>query len=453
MIQMPLSKVEFEKLFAGSFWEKLGESLIPISKTEKPAKKAFLSFLYDEINTKKYYPDLPRGYIVSDKHNRVSRIVPVFGYKDSCVYFFCIKQLEEVIAINRVDGTFGGWTLGNPMKAKEEQEMENLEDSLRDSPLPFNSYNPVKWSNNWREFQKRAYAYSKKGKYSFFLKFDIANFYDTINLHILENKIRLITDIKQGFVVELLFHLLQNWNRRFERYARKTVGIPQDEIGDCSRILANFYLQDYDTFIKQQCDKTSSAYLRYADDQIIMTNDRDVAYDIMFNASKELFKINLNINSSKVEEFTAKEFYTYWAFEIFEMLEDKEDKEKINQGIEMYFRWLGENVNFRSESVLKRIITVVSKDINIIAPHLKYRLLAEMYEPEFLISLDFWWLNRLASITDDKVTLFNTLDKQIPKVRFNSYHYSLMKFYKRWRPDFDTKCIEDRICELSIIMN
>jgi len=450
---MPITKQEFELLFSGTFWSKLHESLIPIPDNTKLDKKNFLCNLYDEIFTKKYYPDLPRGYIVSDKHNKVSRIVPVFGYEDSCVYFFCVKQLEDFIAINRVDGTFGGWTLGNPIKEMEDEEIENLQDVSDDSPMALNSYNPIKWSENWRDFQKRAYEYAKKGNYQFFLKFDVANFYDTVNLHILEDKIRLATEKKQGFVVELLFHFLQNWNRQFERYSRKTVGLPQDEIGDCSRILANFYLQEYDTYMKQQCSETKSTYLRYADDQIIMTNDREVAYDIMFNASKELFKINLNINSSKVDEFTADQFMRYWAFEIFEKLEDIENKEQINQAIEIFFDWLDKNVKFRKDSVLKRIITVVSKNINILNPHLRYRLLATMYEPEFLITLDYWWLNRLAAITNDKEELYKILDGQINKVRFNLFHYTLLKFYKKWRLSYDKNAILKRINDLSIMMS
>lgn len=451
MSNMPVSKNEFCSLFSGTFWEKLDESLIPIPKESKPDKAKFLSALYDEIETNRYYPDLPRGYIVSDKHNKVSRIVPVFNYKDSCTYFFCIKQLEKFIAINRVDGTYGGWTLGNLMKKQEDKEIEDLP-GADDSPMAINSYNPIKWSNNWKQFQKRAYQYAKKGRYKYFLKFDIANFYDTINLGALENKIRLISDKNHTYVVELLFHFLQNWDRQLERYSRKTVGIPQDEIGDCSRILANFYLQDYDAYIKSESDKLSAAYLRYADDQIVMADNRDALYDILFNASKELFKINLNINSSKVREFTLDEFVTFWAFEIFEQLEDRQNREKINKGVEMYFQWVERGVEFKSDSVLKHIITVVSKNINILEPHLRFKLLAKMYEPDFVVTLSYWGLNHLAYISENPDALYQILDEQIKRVRFNSFHYIVLRLYKKWRNNIDLSFIEDRIKELSLAL-
>ncbi|BAU64568.1 hypothetical protein STA3757_19400 [Stanieria sp. NIES-3757] len=327
-----INKTEFLELFAGKFWNKIcNETLVPHPSGKKPKKLETLEKLHNDIINKHYYPGLPREYVVFDKHNCVSRIVPVFDSRENCTYYFCIKQLEQAIAINRVDGTFGGWSLGNPIRQREEEELEELTPL---SPIPPNSYNQFKWSENWKEFQKRAYLYSQKLTYSFFLKFDIANFYDTINLNILENKIRLATTSKDAFTIDLLFHFLRNWNRRFERYSLKSVGIPQDEVGDCSRILANFYLQNYDAFMKAECDKYGACYLRYSDDQIIMAQSEDIAYEILFEASKELFKINLNINSSKVEPFYSRdEFYEYWAFKIFELLDEPKDVNKVNHSV------------------------------------------------------------------------------------------------------------------------
>jgi hypothetical protein len=59
--------------------------------------------------------------------------------------------------------------------------------------VPTTSYNRALWGKNWREFQKRAFEYSRIQDFDYCLKFDIANFFDTINLHILEDKIRLAT--------------------------------------------------------------------------------------------------------------------------------------------------------------------------------------------------------------------------------------------------------------------
>jgi hypothetical protein len=444
-----IAKEEFLKLFAGSFWKKITEeTLVPYPQVCKPKKQPTLEKLYDDITQKRFYPELPREYVVSDKHNRVSRIIPVFEARENCVYYFCVKQLEGHIAVNRVDGTFGGWTLGNPIREKEDGELQQL---TPPSPIPSNSYNPFRWSKNWKEFQKRAYLYSQKGQFSFFLKFDIANFYDTINLSILEDKIRLVTTKQEALAIELLFHLLRNWNRRFERYSLKSVGIPQDETGDCSRILANFYLQDYDAVIKAECDKHNACCLSYADDKIIMAKSEDDARGILFEASKELFKINLNINSSKVAEFPShQDFYRYWAFEIFELFDEANDSDAINKGIEKYFKWLDQKIHFREESVLRRIVSI---GLAVAKPHLKHRILAKLFEPQFLITQDYWLFDKVAQFLPDCSEFFKTLDEQICRVRFNSYHYNLLKFYKKWRKSgFPEQEIIKRISELSLRM-
>jgi len=75
-----------------------------------------------------------------------------------------------------------------------------------------------------------------------------------------------VADKRKTFEVNLLFYFLCNWNRGYLNYERQSMGIPQDEVGDCSRILGNFYLQEYDNYLYKLTKKENSAYLRYADD-------------------------------------------------------------------------------------------------------------------------------------------------------------------------------------------
>jgi hypothetical protein len=174
----------FRRIFDSSFWRTLSNSLVPYAPGERPQnKKQFLEKLFIDISKRHYTASVPRDYIVYNKHNFVTRIVPTFSYRDACVYFFCIKRLEEFIAVNRVEGTFGGWQLGNHIRKKEEEESAGMY-------VPTTSYNRGLWLDHWKDFQKHAYTYSLSDSYNYFLKFDIANFYDTINLRLLENKIR-----------------------------------------------------------------------------------------------------------------------------------------------------------------------------------------------------------------------------------------------------------------------
>ena len=245
---MKIDRASFLELYNTRFWTKLNESIVPF--TDKPVNKSdFLTMLHSEVTNFIYAPSHPRHYILVNKHNGVTRFVPTFNRKDYCVYYLCIKLLENEIAINRVEGTFGGRTLGNPIRLKEDEEIIELD------YVPFNTINELSWAEEWRSFQGIARKYNNTGNYSYYINLDIANFYDTVNLAILERKIRHVIPKNKQDVVTLLIHFLQNWNKRIEGYNIKTVGLPQDEIGDCSRILANFYLQDYDSAIKAICEK------------------------------------------------------------------------------------------------------------------------------------------------------------------------------------------------------
>lgn len=432
---MKIDKASFDKIYASKFWTKLKDSIVSFGKT--PDKAKFLDELYEGITEFTYNPKNPREYIVINKHNGISRYVPTFSRKDYCVFFLCIKLLENEIAVNRVDGTFGGWTLGNPIRLKEEQEILELE------YVPFNTINELSWVQEWQSFQNIAKTYRDLDDWQCFINLDIANFYDCINLTILERKIRHVIPKSKQDVVTLLFNFLQNWNKKLEGYNLKTVGIPQDEIGDCSRILANFYLQDYDLIMNEICDKYGAKYIRFADDQIIYAKDLQVAKNILFEASRELLKINLNFNSSKVKEFKSKaEFDTYWSFELFELLKNKTDKTSINKGIEKYFENLDNNVKFRDNSVLKRILSVDSK---LIEPKFRHRLIAMFFNPDFLAQLGVWHFKRIRQFIDNDTEFFGELDKMVSTVPFNSYHYNLLAFYKKERTGFDCSEIEKRI--------
>ena len=142
---MKIERASFIEIFNTKFWRKLKESIVPIGTT--PNKNRFLNELYDEVTNFTYNPQPPREYIVINKHNGISRYVPTFSRKDYCVYYLCIKLLEHEIAINRVDGTFGGWTLGNPIRLKEEQEILALE------YVPYNTFNELSWIQEWQSFQ------------------------------------------------------------------------------------------------------------------------------------------------------------------------------------------------------------------------------------------------------------------------------------------------------------
>jgi len=407
-----------KKLFTNGFKKKLKESLIPFDSINK---EKIIRNLVKEIRTYTYHPSPPRDYIVFNKHNGVARIVPSFTAKDYFLYYTCVKFIEDELAQNRVEGTYGGWRLGNKIMLIEQQEEQELiiENYVN------NSFNPFLWTENWTDFQKKAALYAEN--YEFMLFIDIVNFYDSIDLNLLKRKIFLAVPREKYQAIELLFYFLENWNKIFEGYSRKNVGLPQDEFGDNSRLLANFYLQDYDEKIKEVCNRSGINYLRYADDMIFYANDKNQLESILFEACKELYKIGLNINSGKIKFFDRDQFNKYWAFEIF----NKFKEEKNDEGVKLFFKFKDDDINFRENSVLKKILNI--KNFTLLRNDLQRRLISEFFKEDFLSHLDQWYFKKIYNILnkDQKGEFIVKLQQLSKKVLFNSFHYNILLFFKK----------------------
>ncbi|MFC1645997.1 RNA-directed DNA polymerase, partial [Candidatus Omnitrophota bacterium] len=334
---------KFKKYFNRDFWRAFQNKppFFDLPKDKKD-KDSFIEGLYDEILKRKYYPSIPNCYIDRDKGRGVTRIIPVFILKDYCVYYYCIKKIEDKIAYNRVENTFGGWTLGGLMRKSENDEIEkrrrhfnrhkDFMAELHGISVSEYSFNPVAWAKAYGDLNAKLYANARLGNYKYVAELDIANYYDSIRLDILEMKIREIVNEEHADIISLLFHFLNFWNRNTNLYNKQTVGIPQDAMGDCSRILANFYLQSYDKFTFDLCKKIHCKYLRYADDQFFFSKDKNNLLFLIFKVSKKLSSLGLSVNQKKVQTRTTQELMEYRSFKIFDILKDdrsKNDKHKV----------------------------------------------------------------------------------------------------------------------------
>ena len=376
-------------------------SMVPFDN-DLPKKEDILRDLYNDIIQQTYQPSLPREYIISNKSNYVSRIIPTFTLKDFCVYFYCINNIQDCVCdVNdRVDGTFGGWTISNPIQHADDKEKEDLINQCEwFEYISISSLTIRQWMNNWMEFSKLSYA--KSVEYEDYQDdyvvaiFDIANFYDNIKLDILENKLRLKCQTSEkNKIIDLLIYFLKYWNKPFEGYFPKSCGLPQEETGDCSRILANFYLRDYDKEFKYLCKQHNCEYLRFADDMTIFAPNRKTAEFIIFEASKLLHKIGLNINCSKVKFFNKIKYQEYQAFEILTILEE-DTADSLNRAVNMYFQYKDDKKDFRKDRVIRRIITVLSKNPQYIAKQYKNELYNEIMNEDTLSTANIRYLTKV----------------------------------------------------------
>lgn len=437
-----------ETIDKGFFRHIRKETVCPID--EKIDRKKFLTELFMKLATGSYFVQSPRAFKIESKAQKTARVIPILEIADYCVYYYCIKKLEKELALNRVDSTYGGFSLNGLIRDQETAEIERVSEEFPSTPK--RSYNTSGWVESWKDFTKKAYVHATESDASDFLFLDIANFYDTIDLDKLESKVRHATSDEQGIIVNVLFSFLRNWNRKVYGYGVQMKGIPQDEVGDCSRILANFYLQKYDEQMAEFCSRSGVKYFRYADDQILMSNSKEANLQCLFEASIILHKEGLNINTSKVKEQDEDQFTKYWAYEIYELLDDKENREKVKQGVALFIENLASGRdNFRWWAVLARIITCGIHDLPLAHRH---KIAEECTRHDFLLEQSSRVLGSIANLMsdDERILYKDELLKICHTARFNGFIYELIDLQRKKDifSEEELAILQTRLLEMSL---
>lgn len=430
---------EFLKLFSSSLYDKVVKENVCRSKIHitKREYKEILKELYKELISYEYIPSPIEEKVFIYKSDKVARILPVMNIKDELVYYFACKMIEEEIAINRVEHTFGGWRLGNEIKLQEDAEIDYV----------YKSYNSYMWRENWKQFQNILnIELNDIDDESLILKLDIANFYDSININLLEKKLLSIIGPDKIEYINILIYLLKNWNIKAEKYNFKSVGIPQNQFGDQSRLLANFYLQGYDIKVKEICDKSDAKYLRYADDQIIILQDKSKLNDILYVISKELNNLGLNLNASKVKEHNRESIRTWYAIPIFQKI----DNEEYNEAADLFLDYIDMNKEFNLYSVLKKFINIDMKKISISN---RNRIKSILTGYEFLKTGNEYIFIRIYNllIEDEKEEFINTLLKIAKETTYNGFHYECINFFERIKKNIEAETVKIRLNEIKNI--
>lgn len=443
----------FSSKFDKAFWHAISTQYLGNLSSE--AKPLILNAVYTSLLNGTYQPSKPIHYIDHDKGRGVLRRIPVLEPKDYVVYFYCLRMLEEKIAANRVSNTYGGWSLDGLLKASEDRQMRPLTGKLvliepSDTSIPTFSYNQYAWAAYYGDYQKKLYAtlksYISKPEQMGYVtvQFDIANFYDNIHLNLLEKNLRALADKKDVPVVDLLCHFLKYWNRDTNGYDAQQTGIPQDALSDCSRILANFYLQDYDAAISQYCSTNSSIYFRYADDQIIIARNEPEAQAALHKASLELSKLGLHINKAKVFYRSVKELIEHFSFEEFRQLHEQGGDPGVLKAVTQ--KYLSSDNLDRKYSLLNKIL---AQDISMLRYDMRTRLIADAFGEEFLTcKCRSWTLKRIYRrlAEHERIHFIDYLTVLANSKEYTSFHFEVLTFFREAK--VDTTQLVERIKHL-----
>jgi hypothetical protein len=187
--------------------------------------------------------------------------------------------------------------------------------------------------------------------------FDIANFYDSVDLPRLETNVRSIC-ADEPFAINVLFHLLASWNKAQCKYTPSTKGLPMDLVGDGSRLLANFFLTAFDRPYREYVQSRGGDFMRFADDMVVCASTQQECQRLVFEASARLNDLGLNIAVAKVKYCTKVEFERFWGFVIMDRFENDEPEEALSA----LQSFITDDSFGRRLTALKRAITIVDRE-------------------------------------------------------------------------------------------
>jgi Reverse transcriptase (RNA-dependent DNA polymerase) len=420
----------FHRYFNRDFWRGFKNKAFSIEIPEtKEDKNKLITKVELLISSGRYAASIPETELIMNKGYGVARTIPVFCIEDYCVYYFCIKELEDILCVNRTPNTFGGWTLGGRMRQQETNEIE-----CETTEYGRYSFNPQAWTKAFGEFNSLLFSQLDGNKYSYVLQFDLSNFYDSVRLDILERWIREESNSTKGEIVTLLFYLLNHWNRRNTKMHPQAVGLPQDALADCSRILANYYLQKYDEFAENVCSKAEALYFRYADDQMILLNNPEKIDGLLLLLTRNLDRHGLRVNQKKVHFWTVSELVKHRCREIQSIFSEKGDNKNpvlVKKFVDAYLA-IGESELSKTWNngtpLLNRLIW---SQLETLPEDIFEKIMIRLTSEKFILLADHKKLERIYTLNDRRAKSINFFDhlKQIgQKSVHNSYHHETLAF-------------------------
>jgi len=155
---------------------------------------------------------------------------------------------------------------------------------------------------------------------------DIANFYDRLNLHRLENTLHAVRDINKD-AVKLVNELLLYWSNR------DSYGIPVGS--NASRILAEASLINIDRYLREKKIK----FCRYVDDYRLFAQDASEAHSWLSILVERLSQEGLFLNTSKTSIIEAKKVvHENYTIQNTQAIESTIDQEMEKSGLPMIIR-------------------------------------------------------------------------------------------------------------------
>lgn len=303
-----MSEFEITTELTRKVWQQLRKGDVPgVGRYEESGLVDWVESINKELSIHSYMPSVVHGYLGIEKNLGVTRFIPLLTKEDMSIYYHICGALGSSV-IRDVPNIYGGWrsipsmptmVRNNPWEAAARHYDQNYYST---------QFSSAAWFQQFRNFNEALRDLVGNGNIgNYVVKTDIANFYDSIDVGNLIRKLRKDTP-KLTEHINLLELFLGCWNRRTSGYQTSSRGIPQEIISDGSRNLSHYYLQDFDAKFIEYCEARGLVYLRWADDILVFGSSRKALETAVHNASKLLLADGLNLNASKTNIFSRRDF-------------------------------------------------------------------------------------------------------------------------------------------------
>ena len=159
---------------------------------------------------------------------------------------------------------------------------------------------PDPWWELWPEFQARIWSFARDNP--FVAVTDIANYFDSIPLQTLRNRLVSIARLKEE-LVDFLFFLLEHMQWRPDYVPSSGVGLPQIQF-DAPRLLAHTYLFEVDHFLERS---SQASVVRWMDDINIGVKSEAEGKQVLRDLDEMLAAMGLRLNTGKSQILSGEE--------------------------------------------------------------------------------------------------------------------------------------------------
>jgi hypothetical protein len=239
----------------------------------------------------------------------------------------------------------------------------------------------------------------------------------------------------------------------------QTVGLPQDALADCSRILANFYLQKYDKFAARICAEMRAIYFRYADDQMILLEDPAKEERVLLLLTRKLDRYGLRVNQKKVRLWKTPELEQHRCRSIQGIFTEKGDNQRpvlVRRFAKAYLKipsdklektWNG-GIPLLNRLLWANLLALPQKSLDEIVCRLTSNDYLRLCDSKKLLRIDV--LNKKSSRPIDLVQRLTDL---VNKTVHSAFHHEVLVFARTTKSSCLRKEAKARLASLERLMN